>query len=253
MSKLFDLHDRVAVIAGGGRGLGREAALALADAGAHVVVCSRSEGEIAEVVQAITAAGGSAEARVVDVSNPSKTRALADGIVASLGRVDILLNNAGTNIQQHVLDVTEEAWDTVMAVNLRGAFFCAQAFGARMVEQGSGKIINMASTFGVVGYPGRAVYAASKGALIQLTKVMALEWGIQGVNVNAIGPTATRTQLNAELLEGTDYGREVLRRIPIGRWAEPQDVAGAVVFLASPASDMVNGHVLLVDGGWTVI
>lgn len=253
MSALFDLNGRIAVVAGGGRGIGRESALALAEAGAHVVVCSRSEDQIDEVVQAIAAMSGSAEARIVDISKPAETRALVADIVGSFGRVDILLNNAGTNIQQHVLDVTEEAWDTVMSINLRGAFFCAQAFGAQMVAQESGKIINMASTFAVVGYPGRSVYAASKGALIQLTKVMALEWGSRGVNVNAIGPTATRTRMNAELLEGTDYGREVLRRIPAGRWAEPGDVAGAVIFLASPASNMVNGHLLLVDGGWTAI
>jgi len=169
------------------------------------------------------------------------------------GRIDVLVNNAGTNVQQDILDVTEDVWDLVMDTNLKGAFFCAQAVGRQMVEQGSGKIINMASTFATLGFYGRGVYAASKGGVVQLTKVMALEWAPCGVNVNAVGPTATLTRMNEEVLSRPEYRDLVLNRIPAGRWCEPDDVAGAVLFLASGASNMVNGHLLLVDGGWSAI
>jgi 2-deoxy-D-gluconate 3-dehydrogenase len=157
------------------------------------------------------------------------------------------------NIQQDALDVTEDAWDSVMDTNLRGAFFCAQAVGRTMVQRGSGKIINMCSTFANLGFYGRAAYAASKGGLAQVTRVMAIEWSSKGVNVNAIGPTATMTKMNAALFAQEEWRQLVIPRIPAGRTAEPEDVVGAVIYLASPASDMVHGHLLMVDGAWSVI
>jgi NAD(P)-dependent dehydrogenase (short-subunit alcohol dehydrogenase family) len=247
---LFDLTGKVALIVGGGRGLGRASALALADAGATVAVASRTGSEVDSLVRDL---GGGATAHLVDVRDVADIRRAVDDVLETHGRVDILVNSAGTNIQQSVLDVSEQAWDDVIATNLKGSFFCAQAVARHMLTRGSGKIINMASTFASLGFYGRAVYAASKGGMMQFTRVMALEWADRGVNVNAIGPTAVRTKMNAELFEDEVYRNKVLSRIPAGRWCEPEDVVGAVVFLASSASDMVNGHLLLVDGGWSAI
>lgn len=253
MSSIFDLSGRVALVTGAGRGIGRASALALADAGADVAVASRSAAELEAVAAEIHDSGRRSSVHIVDLLSVASIRDTVDGVLKRYGRIDILVNNAGTNVQQPVLDVTEQDWDLVIATNLKGAFFCAQAVGRGMVEQRSGKIINMASTFAQLGFPGRASYAASKGGLLQFTRVMAVEWANSGVNVNAIGPTAARTRMNEPLFAEDDYRGSVLSRIPAGRLAEPQDIAGAVVYLSSSAADMVNGHLLLVDGGWSAI
>jgi NAD(P)-dependent dehydrogenase (short-subunit alcohol dehydrogenase family) len=249
----FDLSGRIAFVTGAGRGLGEASAIALGRAGADVAVASRSVDELEAVAAQIGQLGRRSTVHPIDIRDVASIQATVAEVEATHGRIDILVNNAGTNVQQPVLDVTEEAWDLVMGTNLKGAFFCAQAVGRGMVERGVGKIINMASTFAQLGFPGRATYAASKGGVVQFTRVMALEWAKHGVNVNAIGPTATRTRMNESLFAQDDYRANVVSRIPAGRFAEPADVAGAVLFLASGASDMVNGHLLLVDGGWSVI
>jgi NAD(P)-dependent dehydrogenase (short-subunit alcohol dehydrogenase family) len=250
---LFDLTGRVALVTGAGRGLGRAAALGLAKAGADVAVASRSTGELDAVVAEIAEVGRRATAHPCDIRSVAAIEAMVADVVSTHGRIDILVNNAGTKTPQDVLDVTEEAWDLVIGTNLKGAFFCAQAVGRRLVEQGSGKIINVASTYAVVGARGRATYAASKGGLLQLTRVMAIEWAGKGVNVNAVGPTAARTKMNEALFDDTGYQKGVLARIPAGRYLEPEDVVGSIVYLASRASDMVHGHLLLIDGGWTAL
>ena len=253
MLEKFDLSKKIALITGAGRGIGKACALALSEAGATVALTARSEQEILRLAETISATGRSATAHTADVSDVADIRRVVDEVIELHGRVDVLVNNAGMNVQQDVLDVTEEVWDQVMDTNLKGSFFCAQAVGRQMVEQGSGKIINIASTFATLGFYGRSVYAASKGGVAQLTKVMALEWAPRGVNVNAVSPTATLTRMNEEVLNRPEYRDLVLSRIPAGRWCEPDDVAGAVLFLASGASDMINGHLLLVDGGWSAI
>ena len=249
----FDLSGKVAFVTGAGRGLGRASALLLARFGADIAVASRSTTELESLADDVRALGRDASVHQLDIRSVDAIRATVDAVIARHGRIDILVNNAGTNVQQDVLDVTEADWDLVHDTNLKGAFFCAQAVGRHMLERGSGKIINMCSTFANLGYPGRASYAASKGGLAQVTRVMAIEWSSKGVNVNAVGPTATLTKMNEKLFEDAAYRERVIARIPAGRYAEPEDIAGAVLYLASPASDMVHGHMLMVDGAWSVI
>jgi 2-deoxy-D-gluconate 3-dehydrogenase len=250
---MFDLSGRVALVTGAGRGLGRTLALGLAGAGASVAAVSRTIGEVEAVAAEIVADGGTASAHVVDVRAASDIRRMVAEVEGRHGRIDILVNNAGAKVPQDVLDVTEEAWDAVLDTNLRGAFFVAQAVARGMMERGSGKIINVASTYAVVGAVGRATYAASKGGLLQLTRVMALEWAGKGINVNAVGPTSIDTPMNRELFNDEEWRRKAVARIPAGRFAEPEDVVGPVIFLASDASSMVHGHLLLVDGGFTSV
>ncbi|MGN6759551.1 MAG: SDR family NAD(P)-dependent oxidoreductase, partial [Thermomicrobiales bacterium] len=180
--------------------------------------------------------------------------AMVDQAVAHFGRIDILVNNAGINIQRMALDVTEDDWDKVLDVNLKGLFFTSQAVARVMVRQGTGgKIVNIASQMGVVGYIKRAAYCSSKAGVVNLSRVLAFEWAEYGIRVNCIGPTFVETPLTAPMFEDKAFRDDVLHRIPLGRLGKPEDVVGAVVYLASPASDMVTGHTLLVDGGWTAV
>jgi 2-deoxy-D-gluconate 3-dehydrogenase len=250
---LFDLTGNVALVTGAGRGLGRAVAVGLADAGADVALAARSETELETAAEEVRRLGREASVHLLDIRSVEAIERVVGDVVKRHGRIDILVNNAGTKVPQDVLDVTEDAWDAVLDTNLKGAFFCAQAVGRGMVERGSGKIVNVASTYAVRGARGRATYAASKGGLLQLTRVMAIEWAARGVNVNAIGPTATQTAMNEALFAEVDYTRSVLARIPAGRFCRPEDVVGPVVFLASRASDMVHGHLLLIDGAWTAM
>jgi NAD(P)-dependent dehydrogenase (short-subunit alcohol dehydrogenase family) len=248
---LFDLTGRVAMVTGAGRGLGRAIALGLAAAGAEVAGVARSENEVEELAGSIEATGRRASAHTADIRRVEDVRRTVDAVIERHGRIDILVNNAGAKVPQAAADVTEEAWDLVLGTNLKGAFFVAQAVGRHMVERGSGKIVNVASTYSIVGAAGRATYAASKGGLLQLTRTMAIEWAPHGVNVNAIGPTSTWTPMNDALFEDEAWRTKALARIPAGRFCEPDDVVGAVIFLSSRASDMVNGHLLLIDGAFT--
>jgi len=251
MTDLFDLTGRVALVTGAGRGLGRAIALGLARAGADVAVAARSDGELASLVAEVSGLGRRASAHHLDVARTADIEGVVADVVAHHGAIDIFVNNAGVKVPQSALDTTEEAWDHVLGVNLKGAFFCAQAVGRHMMSRGSGKIVNVASTYAVVGAPLRGTYAASKGGLLQLTRVLAIEWAPHGLNVNAVGPTAALTPMNETVLGGDEAQRQAVERIPAGRLCTPDDVVGPVVFLASPASDMVNGHLLLVDGGFT--
>ena len=170
-----------------------------------------------------------------------------------MGRIDVLVNNAGVNIPCDALDFTEADWDAVLDVNLKGLFFLSQRTARRMKETGGGKIVNIASQNGVVGYYKRAAYCSSKAGVVNLTRVLALEWARYGINVNAVGPTFILTPLTQSTFDDPVLREDLLKRIPIGRVGKPEDVVGAVVFLASPAADMITGHTLLVDGGWTAI
>jgi NAD(P)-dependent dehydrogenase (short-subunit alcohol dehydrogenase family) len=234
----FDLTGRVALVTGAGRGIGHDLALALVGAGATVVSGIR---------------GGDAptESVTIDLRDIGSIRAAVDTVVERHGRIDMLVNNAGLGTNHDALDATEEEWDELMAVNLKGLFFACQAAGRHMVARRYGRIVNMSSQAGHVGIRRHAAYSASKGGVELLTKVLALEWGPHGVTVNAVAPTFVRTPGTAERLDRPEFLDDVLTRIPIGRVGTTTEVAAAVIFLASPSAGLVNGTSIVVDGGWT--
>jgi 2-dehydro-3-deoxy-D-gluconate 5-dehydrogenase len=247
----FKLDGKVAVVTGAGQGIGRACALALAAAGATVAVTGLHDrrADLDAVCQEITGAGGKAQAFDLDVSDvPSIQPALA-AIIAALGSLDVLVNNAGVRVNGPSANITEQDWDWVLGINLKGTFFASQAAAAHMSAHGGGSIINLASQLVVSAAPERAAYIASKGGIVALTKSLAIEWASVGIQVNAVGPGPTDTPMTAT----TDPAASdrMLARSPIGRRLEPSEVATSVVFLASPASGAITGQHLLVDGGWT--
>lgn len=250
-TQLFSLDGKVAVVTGAGRGLGRTMALALAAAGADVVVSARSRDEIESAAEEIRGLGRRAEAISADCTDESACESLATSAIARMGKVDILVNNAGINIRKPILDLTLEEYRRVLATNLEGYFICSRAIGRHMVERGSGKVINISSIMGRVALPSQGAYASSKGAIEQLTRVLALEWAPHGVQVNALAPTYFETELTRPLFNDPERNTFITERTPMGRWGQPHELAGAVIFLASDAANYVTGHTLLVDGGWT--
>ena len=243
----FRLDGKVALVTGASRGIGYGLARALAEVGAKVAVSARDEKALAELAASIP------ESLIVpmDMRNVGSIRQGVARVEQHFGRLDILVNNAGLGANHPALDVTEQDWDDLMAVNLKGLFFCAQAAARGMIERGYGRIVNMSSQASVVGIVDHAVYCASKGGVNQLTRVMALEWSKLGVTVNAVGPTFIYTPGTAERLDNPEYRANVLRRIPANQIGDISDVAGAVIYLASDAAKLVSGTCLLVDGAWT--
>jgi NAD(P)-dependent dehydrogenase (short-subunit alcohol dehydrogenase family) len=248
---MFDISGKVAVVTGASRGIGRGVATRLAEAGAKVALAARNIEELESARLEILASGGEAETYRLDARDVARIDVVFEDIDRRFGRIDIVVNNAGMGRPIPAVDITENDWDEMMSLNLKGLFFCCRAAGRIMLRQGRGKIINMSSQASVIGIPGEAIYCASKGGVNQLTKVLALEWSSRGVNVNAVGPTFIYTPGTAERLDTPDFRDKVLAQLPIGRVGTIDDVAGAVIYLASAASDMVSGSLLLVDGGWT--
>ncbi len=246
---LFDLSGRVAVVTGGGTGLGKGMAAGLAQAGALVIVASRRQEVVDRAAAELRATGGKAEGMAVDVTRIKELPAFFGAVAKRHGRLDILVNNAGTNRRAPALEYTEQDWDTVMDLNLKSVFFCCQAAGRVMQEQGSGKIINTASLASTYTSINQAAYAPSKGGLKLLTMHLALELAPFRINVNAIGPGWYRTPLNDDLFRDDAWARGVTAMIPWGRTGTPEDLMGAVIFLASRASDYMTGQILYVDGG----
>ena len=247
----FRLDGDVVVVTGASRGIGRGLAMALAGAGARVAVAARAVDQLDSLAADIRAERGEAFAVVIDVRDVASIMGGFEAVRDHFGSVDVLVNNAGLGANHPAESITEADWDDMMAVNLRGLFFCCQAAGRIMLGQGSGRIVNMSSQAGLVGLRDHAVYSASKGGVNMLTKVLALEWSSRGVTVNAVAPTFVYTPGTAERLDDPVYLAGVVDRIPIGRVATIDDVAAAVIFLASPAGGMVTGQVIAVDGGWT--
>ncbi len=251
MQPNFSIQGKVAIVTGASKGIGYGLAKALAAAGAKVAVVARSKASLDLLVKEIAAEGGEASAYELDVRDVAAIRTVFEQVASDYGRLDIVVNNAGLGEGMAALDVTEEYWDDMIDVNLKDVFFCCQAAGRIMLEQGYGKIVNVSSQVSVVGIPDGVAYCASKGGVNQLTKVLALEWSGRGICINAVGPTFIYTPGTAERLDTPEFRDQVLARIPAGRIGTINDVAGAVVYLSSPASDLVTGTLLLVDGGWT--
>ncbi len=245
----FDITDKVAVVTGASEGIGKDIALGLARAGADLIVCSRREEILKEVVKEIEATGRRAEMYQMDVSKLSDIKGLKNFIQDRFGRVDILLNNAAFTVTKPAWDVTEEEWDKMLDTSFKGLFFCCQQVGSIMKQQGYGKIINLSSTFSRSIIPNRSVYGGIKAGVSHLTEALALEWASDGIRVNAIGPTAIRTPSRESLLQG-EVLEKILSRIPLGRLAVSEDLIDATIYLSSSASDFVTGHTLFVDGGW---
>jgi 2-deoxy-D-gluconate 3-dehydrogenase len=244
----FDLHGRCAVVTGAGRGLGQAVALGLARAGADLVLLGRPGSQDGTRDQ-VSDLGRDVEMVDLDVSDADAVARVGARLAADR-QVDILVNNAGIIDREDSASVTHDAWSRVLDVNLTGLFFLCQRLGRPMAERGSGKIVSIASLLSFQGGIRVASYAASKHGVAGVTKALANEWGPLGVQVNAIAPGYIATDNTTALREDPDRSRSILERIPAGRWGQPSDIAGAAVFLSSPAADYVNGHVLVVDGGW---
>lgn len=248
----FDLGGKISLITGAGRGIGRAVALALARAGSDAALVARSQDQLDAAAAEIRDLGRRAEVFPADLTQTQHLPALTKKIADTMGAIDILVNNAGINIPQDSVDVTEDAWDAIMNINLKGAFFLAQAVGKVMISQGrGGRIINITSQTGSVALAKRAVYCASKAGLNLVTKVLAMDWAPHGILVNAVAPTFIETELTKDFLADPEFRQYALAKNLLKRFGKPDDVAGAVLYLASPIANMVTGHVLLVDAGWT--
>ena len=249
------LDEKVVMVTGAGSGIGRAVAIASAEAGADCVVCElpKKTDAMHRVCDEVRECGKHALPVSLELPDAASIDAAVDKATGEYGRIDVLINNAGVNIPRDALEVTEADWDGVLDVNLKGLFFMSQRVAREMVRAGGGKIVNIASQNGVVGYYKRAAYCSSKAGVVNLTRVLALEWAQYGINVNAVGPTFILTPLTQSTFDDPEMRADLLKRIPAGRVGQPEDVVGAVVFLATPAADLITGHTLLVDGGWTAV
>lgn len=246
-----DLSGRVALVTGSGRGIGRSIATSLAQSGADVVLNDLDLPSIEGVRDGIVSLGRRALALRGDVSRMEEVDRIVGESVESFGRIDVLVNNAGTIVRKPTEDYTEQDWDRVIDVNLKGVFNFSHAVGRHMIRQRSGSIINIASIMGEVALPPRASYSASKGGIIMLTKNLAAEWAKHGIRVNSISPGWTVTEMTEKYFSQEEVRRFMLERIPLGRFARPDEIANAAVFLASDASSYITGANIAVDGGWT--
>lgn len=246
----LDLTSKTAVVIGGTSGIGHTLALGLAQAGADVVATGRREDLVRSVREEIEALGRRSLAVATDVGDRASVESLHTAVLAEFGHVDILLNAAGITRRTPTIDVSEKEWDQIFDTNLTGTLRACQVFGRKMIERKSGRIINIASISSGLGFFEVAAYAASKAAVVSLTKTLAVEWAKYGVGVNAIAPGVFPTDLNRALLDGTPRGKEFLVRTPMARYGKLEELVGAAVYLASDAASFVTGHVLAVDGGF---
>jgi NAD(P)-dependent dehydrogenase (short-subunit alcohol dehydrogenase family) len=253
LETLFSLEGKVALVTGGSKGLGEAMARALAGAGADVAICSRHKEEVTAAAQSIRAdTGREVIALEADAGRAEDVDRLFEQTVATLNGLDILVNNAGINRHSYVNDQSEEDWDTVLRINLTGPMLCARAATRIMIPAKTGRIINIASTFGLVGYPKRGVYTASKGGLVNFTRCLAVELAPHNITANCICPGPFDTPMTRNLVTGIAR-EEFTNRIPLGRFGEPKELVGAVLYFASDAASFTTGAVLAVDGGWTAV
>ncbi len=249
---LFDLGGRTALVTGASKGLGRAMAVGLAKAGADLALCGRDMEGLAAARADVLERGVRAETFRMDVLSRAGIRETVAAVASAFGGIDILVNNAGVNVRKPTLELSEEEWDFVLDTNLKGYFLVAQAVAPHMIARGGGKIVNMSSIFGAVGMNNQLAYSSSKGGIVQMTKVMAIEWAKHHINVNAIGPTYFETPLVAALRNDPERFNFINERTPMGRWGQPEELVGTLVYLASRASDFVTGQTVYVDGGWTI-
>jgi len=248
----LNLDGKTAVVTGANRGLGKAISLALAKAGANVVCAARSEKELQEVTEEIKSYGRQTMHVVVDISKPKEVEELVERSVNKFGSVQILVNNAGIFLTRPVLETTEEEWRKTIDINLTGTFLCTKAFGRQMIANEYGKIINISSSFGLVGVSSHSAYCATKAALIELTKCLAIEWAKYNINVNSIAPGFFDTTMASQVYSVQKLKDVTLASIPLKRIADPKELGALAVYLASPASDYMTGETIVIDGGFTV-
>lgn len=250
MLDLFSLQGKVALVTGAAQGIGREIALGFAQYGADIVAVDLTDEKLRSLKNAVEAQKRRCLVLKIDLADRDQIERMVESAVKEMGRIDILANIAGVNVHKAAEEMTEKEWDFVLDINLKALFFCCQAVGKVMLRQGSGRIINMSSSFGVVGFGGRTAYAASKAAVSNLTKTLALEWSAKGIRVNALAPGPVWTEARHELFSNPEFYANLLKKVPINRTAKPAEIVGPAIFLASEASSFVTGETLLVDGGF---
>lgn len=249
--ELFSLRDKVALVTGAGKGLGKSMALALSESGAHVVVVSRTLSDIEATAKEIQENGVKSLPLALDVTKEEDVVRMVETILREFKTIDILVNNVGTFLGGPFLELSVDNWHKTLEINLTSTYICSKVVGKHMVERQKGKIINMSSALGVFGARDSGAYCASKGGVIQLTKALAIEWAKYNINVNSIAPYSLETEKTRTMLENEKVKKTLISKIPLSRIGQPSDVSGTVVFLASKASDYITGQVIFVDGGFS--